>query len=109
MTTSMRRQHAFTIVELIVSIGLVLILMLGVSQVFKTISSTVSAGSAISDNTRVARGAQALWAKDFAHGVPGRVPPFLTIRSAVQPAYRNRADELSDMQTANPFKARQPL
>lgn len=103
------RNSAFTIVELIVSIGLVLILMLGVSTVFKTISSTVSAGSAISDNTRVARAAQSVFANDFSHAVANKDAPFLTIKSWTRPAYRNRPDELSDAGTPAPFKGRQPL
>ncbi|CAN5538458.1 hypothetical protein BH09PLA1_BH09PLA1_07990 [soil metagenome] len=91
------RNHksAFTIVELMVSIGLVLILMLGVSQVFKTISSTVSAGSAISDNTRLARGAQAVFAQDIGSMVV-RDAPCIILHSEVRPAFRNRTDLAGD-------------
>jgi type II secretory pathway pseudopilin PulG len=109
MISRAKRTAAFTIVELIVSIGLVLILMLGVSTVFKTISSTVAAGSSISDNTRVARAAQAVFANDFVHAVADKSAPFLTIHSSVRPAYRNRPDELSDAQTPTPYKNRQQL
>lgn len=102
------RRSAFTIVELIVSIGLVLILMVGVSKVFTTVTKTVAAGSAISDGTRVARGTQSILAKDFSHAVTGKDAPFLTIISSVRPAYRNRPDELSDPKAVQ-FKFRDEL
>ncbi len=108
MMIATRTKSAFTLVELMVSILLVLVLMLGVSQVFKTISGTVSAGSAVSDNTRVARAAQSVFAKDFSHVVSSKDAPFFTIKSAVRPAYRNRPDELSDLKAVQ-FKARDPL
>lgn len=102
------RSSGFTIIELIVSISLVLILMLGVSTVFKTISSTVSAGSAISDNTRLARAAQATFAADFSHFVSDKSAPFISIHASMMPAYRNRADDLSDAKSVQ-FKLRHQL
>src|SRR4051794_18669996 len=94
MSIRVKRNAGFTIVELIVSIGLVLILMLGVSTVFKTISSTVSAGSAISDNTRAARGAQATLSQDF--NSLAKDGPCMILHSETIAAFRNNADMLSD-------------
>jgi len=90
------KRRAFTLVELMVSIGIVLVLMIGVSTVFRTISQTVSAGSAVSDNTRVARAAQAVFAQDFGSIVTGNTAPFIIIESESIAAFRNRPDELSD-------------
>lgn len=102
------KRTAFTMVELMVAIALCIVLMLGVSKVFSTISSTVSATNSISENTRVARAAQSVFAKDFGTAVTGKDAPFLTIYSMTMPAYRNRADELSDQKTTQ-FKNRDQL
>jgi type II secretory pathway pseudopilin PulG len=88
-------RKAFTIVELIVSIALVLVLMVGVSQVFRTISSTVSAGSSVSDNTRIARAAQKTFADDFGMTVT-KDAPCLLLHSSYRPAFRNSPDMLGD-------------
>src|SRR4051812_19587265 len=100
-TRTTRAAHAFTLVELIVSIALVLILMIGVSQVFKTISGTVSAGSAVSDNTRNPRGAKATFAQDFNDFA--KDGPAIILHSERTGAFRNRADMLADRDLpANP-------
>jgi prepilin-type N-terminal cleavage/methylation domain-containing protein len=85
---------AFTLVELMVAIALVLVLMLGVSRVFTATTQTVGAGQSVSDNTRDARAAQAVMAQDMLNFVQDA--PFIMIRSRPQVAFRNRSTELSD-------------
>jgi prepilin-type N-terminal cleavage/methylation domain-containing protein len=88
------KRTAFTLVELLVAIALVLVLMVGVNQVFRTTTATVAANQAVSDNTREARGAQSVFAQDFdSYASDGAC---MLILNCTQAAYRNRADELSD-------------
>lgn len=92
-TTSRRR--AFTLVELMVSIALVLILLVGVNQVFKMTTDTVGAGQALNTASRNLRSAQSVFFNDL-HGAVTSNPPVFMIRSQQIPAFRNRADELGD-------------
>lgn len=86
-----RLSPAFTLIELMVSIALVLILMYGVSRVFTTTQAVVSTNQAISNHTRDARAAQSVLARDFGLIVTDGAP-FMFIRSSVQDGFRNKAD-----------------
>ena len=88
-------RNAFTLVELMVSIALVLILILGINAIFKMASDTINAGQALSTADRENRGAQGVLYNDFATGV-FTDGPMLLIRSERAPAFRNREDELGD-------------
>lgn len=94
----MKRRRAFTLVELMVAIALVVILMLGVSRVFSTASQTISVNQSISNQQRDSRAAQAVFQDDFGH-ILTIDAPFIVISSSVQPAFRNRADDLGDLHT----------
>jgi prepilin-type N-terminal cleavage/methylation domain-containing protein len=66
-----RRRPAFTLIELMISIGLIVILMLGINQVFKMSSDAVGAGQTLSAMTRDSRAAATIlqddarmWVKD---------------------------------------------
>src|SRR4051794_1005076 len=98
------RDQAFTLVELLVSIALVLILVLGINQVFRIASQGVSGGQALSTVHRDNRSAQAVMYSDVAHAVmpPSAnggtydTAPYFILRSERIYAYRNRQDHLSD-------------
>ncbi|HRK32540.1 MAG TPA: hypothetical protein PLD59_15865 [Tepidisphaeraceae bacterium] len=85
---------AFTLVELIISIGLVLIIMLGVNFVFKMTSDTITAGQALNSAVRDHRAAQAVLQDDFSKYAPDG--PALLLRSQTKLAFRNRADQDGD-------------
>jgi prepilin-type N-terminal cleavage/methylation domain-containing protein len=88
------RRPAFTLVELMVSIALVLLLMLGVTRVFSTTQAVVSSNQAISNATRDARGTQAVLSRDF-NSYAGD-SPFVIIHNEARPAFRNLADLQGD-------------
>lgn len=94
-TQKLTRARAFTLVELMVAIALVLVLMVGVSKVFKITTDTVSANQGISDNTRNARAAQAVLARDIGANASADAPCMLLF-SHPQAAFRNRTDQAAD-------------
>jgi prepilin-type N-terminal cleavage/methylation domain-containing protein len=85
---------AFTLVELMISIALILILMLGINQVFKVTGEAVGTSQAIATGLRDARSAQAVMSQDLA--ALATDSPALIIRSERVSAFRNRPDELRD-------------
>ncbi|MCC7349909.1 MAG: prepilin-type N-terminal cleavage/methylation domain-containing protein [Phycisphaerales bacterium] len=92
---SSTRRRAFTLVELMIAIALVLILMVGINQVFKMTTDTVGAGQAINAASRDLRGAQSVFNNDL-HGAVTSNPPIFMIRSQQTPAFLNQADQLGD-------------
>ena len=93
------RRAAFTLVELMISIALVLLLMLGINQVFKVTGEAVGTNQAISTGLRDARAIQAVLTSDFnawATDVPLANSPPVIIRSERVSAFRNKADEQQD-------------
>jgi len=95
---------AFTLVELMISMVLVLLLILGINRVFQMTSDAVGAGAAQSDIVRGNRAAQASINNDFrvavspqASNKPNGDAPFFIIRSQREPAFRNQQDALSDL------------
>lgn len=87
---------AFTLVEVMISMALVLVLMLGVNQIFTTTADVVGHGQALSTVVRDNRAVQSVLYNDFRVTAPGGGPS-LTISSSVTAAFRNRADELGDI------------
>jgi type II secretory pathway pseudopilin PulG len=65
---SRRDGAAFTLVEVMISIALVLLLMYGVSQVFKMSSDAVGANQAVSGIVRAHRSAQPVLTEDWRNG-----------------------------------------
>jgi prepilin-type N-terminal cleavage/methylation domain-containing protein len=92
-----RERAGFSLLELMVSIALVLLLILGINQVFGLSSRTVGAGQALSEANRDARNAQSIFFED-ARGVASALPdaPCLIIRSQGVYAFRNKADLEAD-------------
>lgn len=78
-----------------ISIALVLLLMIGINQVFKVTGEAVGTAQVISTTYRDTRAAQAVINDDFAAAM-GDTAPCMLLLSRTQPAFRNRADELSD-------------
>ena len=97
--TRRARRRAFTLVELMISIALVLLLMLGINQVFKVTGEAVGTNQAISTGLRDARAIQSVLTSDFnawATDVPVANSPPVIIRSERVSAFRNKADEQQD-------------
>jgi prepilin-type N-terminal cleavage/methylation domain-containing protein len=91
---SSRPRAAFTLIELMISIALVLLLMLGINQVFKVTGEAVGTNQAISTGLRDGRAAQAMLSNDF--NTWASDGPAIIIHSARVSAFRNKADELAD-------------
>src|SRR4051812_46351873 len=88
-------RRAFTLIELMVSIAMVLIIILGVNAIFKMASDTVNAGQALAAANRDNRAVQSVLYDDFRTAVITDGPMFF-IRSERVASFRNRADEQSD-------------
>lgn len=99
-----RAAAAFTLVELMISIALVLVLILGINQVFSITSQGVAGGLALSTASRDNRSAQAVFYDDLRNIVMPRNATGGTfddgvafvIRSERVDAFRNRADHMGD-------------
>ena len=94
-------RRGFTLVELMISIALVLVLVLGVSQVFRISSETLSAGQTISSMNRDIMGAKDVLKHDFDNVV--KDGPFIIAcrlpaagPGANDPSFLSRAYFLSD-------------
>lgn len=92
-----RLRTGFTLVELMVSIALVLILILGVNQVFRIATDAVGAGQALSDNTRENRAIQAVLFNDLQQAIiRSNDSPCFIIRSTRTSAFKDQQEELGD-------------
>jgi type II secretory pathway pseudopilin PulG len=91
---------AFTLIELLISIALALVLILGVNAIFKYTTQAVGQGQAVNAATRDSRSAQTVFNNDFTALVPNGTgqndAACIIIRSSAISAFRDRADELSD-------------
>lgn len=98
-------RRAFTMVELLVSIGLVVVLILGINAVFKYSTDAVGTGQALTSAIREGRAVQAVFAKDLAAYVPngsGSTESACTIiTSYAMPMFRDRRDEAGDKGVGN--------
>src|SRR3954464_8742405 len=95
MTTDNGLRRGFTLLELMVSIALVLILILGVNQVFSLTGRTVGAGQALSSLNRDGRNSQVVVYNDF-HNAAVSGGPFFFIRGERVYAFRSKADKDQD-------------
>ncbi len=91
---------AFTLVELMISIALVVLLILGVNQVFLYTSQAVGSGQAINDAIRNGRSIQQTMGADLANAVPNGLDANssagLVITSTSVYGFRNAADLAGD-------------
>ncbi len=65
-TTSRRSRAGFTLAELVVALGAALLLTVGVGQIFRSVGSIVSSGSAIAEVDQLARAIERQLRDDFA-------------------------------------------
>ena len=91
---------AFTIIEVLISIAIALLLILGINQVFSIAQQTSGAGTTALGQVESARAAQAILQGDFNNAVTGPDSPGIVIVSEPVYAYRNRQDLLSNRSTA---------
>ena len=96
MKAHAKRHTGFTLTELLVAIGLIVVLMLAVNVIFTTTANTVGSGQALSGAMRDLRSVQAIIKKDL-DGAAISDGPFFMIRSSVQTAFKNQKDQLADV------------
>lgn len=89
------RRSGFTLTEVLISVALVLVIILGINQIFSIASRAVGGGQGLSELTRIGRVAQATFSEDLSHIEIDRAP-FLIIRGQTIPAFRDKADQLRD-------------
>lgn len=89
------RRCGFTLTEVLISVALVLLLILGINQVFSLTSRAVGAGQAVGDINRAARGAQAVITRDLTNA-DFDYGPFLWISSTTANAFRSKVDQAAD-------------
>jgi hypothetical protein len=88
-------RRAFTLIEVTISVALALVLMLGVSEVFRVVGETVGTGQALAVAQRDSRAVQAVMASDFNSAVSDTAP-FMLLYSQQVFAFRNQQDLLGD-------------
>lgn len=84
------KRSGFTLTELIISIGLALLLIIGVNQVFRAASDTIGTGHALSTVNRNAQIAHRILSSDVQS--TARDAPFLAIRNGVTTSYLTAGD-----------------
>ena len=94
------RRGGFTLVELMASIALVLLLVLGINQVFSIASRGIGAGQALSTVQRDNRTGHSVIYTDLRNAVTTD-QPFFIIRSERVSAFRNRQEMEGDRDYAN--------
>jgi prepilin-type N-terminal cleavage/methylation domain-containing protein len=97
-----RRPTGFTLVELMVSVALVLVLILGVTQVFSLTQKTISATSGLGDAIRSNKAVQQTMVSDLKNAAlpgtgMGRGGPFFVIVSERIAAFKSREDQEADL------------
>src|SRR5688572_11755926 len=93
---SAARRAAFTLIELMISIAIVLVLMLGINYVFSTSAQTISTGMALTGVSREMRNARRVIEADFRSAVPTEEMPALVIHSEAMMAFQSPQDKLAD-------------
>lgn len=79
-----------------ISIAMVVLLLIGVNQVFQYTTQAVSVGQTMSSAIRDSRAAQTAFSQDLTNAAGANDGPFLIIHSAQVYAFRNRADMAAD-------------
>ncbi|MFN4243823.1 MAG: type II secretion system protein J [Tepidisphaerales bacterium] len=93
--------RGFTLVELMVAVALVLLIIVGVNEVFRLTSDTVGAGQSLSGALRDQRATRTTLEEDFAHIAPDA--PALIIRNQAVAAFRSRDEQLGSVNPNNPL------
>lgn len=98
MLTSANKS-GFTIIEVLISIAIALLLILGINQVFSIAQQTSGAGTAALVQVEESRGGQTIMQGDFDSIVNGPDSPGIVIVSEPIYAYRNRQELLANRNT----------
>jgi len=96
------RRSAFTLVEVMVSIAVALLLLLGVNQVFHATAVTTGVGLALSTSQQMSRTVKSTLQDDLKNGAWDT--GILIIRNEQVYAYRNTADQQSAADPNDPSK-----
>lgn len=92
----MKTRPAFTLLELLISVALVLVLILGVNVVFSMTTQTVGAGNALGTAYRANQSAHGVIYQDFRSMIVGSEAPCFVISMQRRSAFRNAADREAD-------------
>src|SRR5437899_1301991 len=98
-----RARAAFTLLEVMISIAIVLVLIVGINQVFKIAADTVGTGQVLAAKTRDARAVHSVFFNELAHMVPQGLStptPFVVINSRTRASFRDARDQQSDIDYA---------
>lgn len=91
-----RHSRAFTLVEVMISIAIALLLILGISQIFALAQQTTGTGMNVLSGLEQARSAHDMLTADFRTIVNGPSLPALVIYSNSTVAFRSLADKIQD-------------
>jgi hypothetical protein len=94
----------FTLVELMVSIAIAVIIILGIEQVFSIASKTIGAGQSIGTMNRDDRALQSVLTSDFSSADTGSDCPAFMIRSGQAYAFESASDAASASTPGDPTK-----
>lgn len=95
---------AFTLIEVMVSIAVAIILLLGVNQVFRATAQTTGAGLALSSSQQLSRTVKATLTNDLKNGAWGTDAGILIIRNEQVYAFRNPTDQQGAADPNDPTK-----
>lgn len=91
----------FTLVELMISVAMVLLIIVGINEVFRLTSDTVGAGQSLSTALRDQRAVRTTLDQDFSNIAPDS--PALIIRNQAVAAFRSRDEQLGSVDPTNPL------
>src|SRR5437868_3162117 len=101
MTRSNERfAAAFTLVELMISLALMVLMMLGVNYIFSSVGKATGAAQIVSRFGHDSQAAQNVFIQDFGN-ITLKDAPFLLISSQIQPAFSSKTDELGAIDPNN--------
>jgi len=100
--------RGFTLIELMISIAIALILIVGINQVFSIAQKTAGAGNQLSQDVRDFRMFQGRVAQD-ARSIVLNDAPFFIIVGESQPAFRNKSDQTAAPDPKDPTKVNNPF
>ena len=100
--SSRRDARGFTLVELMVAVALVLVLIIGINEVFRVTSDTIGVGQSLSSALRDQRAVRTTFESDF--GNVAQDAPALVIRNQAVAAFRSRDEQLGNVDPANPLR-----
>ncbi|HEX8525271.1 MAG TPA: prepilin-type N-terminal cleavage/methylation domain-containing protein [Tepidisphaeraceae bacterium] len=90
--------RGFTLIEVMISVFLVLLIIAGINQAFRVVSSTVGAGQALATGTRESFSAQLVFQHEVGEALShSNDTPFMIIDSRAQRAFLNKQEAEKDL------------